>query len=69
MLLDDGVTIIENTDKAQREYGFAYGPDFVTLSQASIEALSAGKCLAIDINGNEYVLFLDCERIKGDEWH
>ena len=50
--------IIENTEEARKKYGFAYGVDAFEINNEQLEALKNGKCLAEDINGEEYVLFL-----------
>ncbi|MFT8889467.1 MAG: hypothetical protein ABF904_11700 [Ethanoligenens sp.] len=48
--------IIDNTKKAQEAFGYAWGASHVTLSSADVEALKAGKQLAI--YDGEYVQFL-----------
>ena len=50
------ITIIENTKEARDEHGHAWGSSKYILSTDHIEALSIGKCIAID--QGEYVLFL-----------
>ena len=54
-------SIIENTDEARKQYGYAYGADFFEISKRDIKALNNGKCLAVDINGGEYVAFVTLE--------
>lgn len=55
-------SIIENTDEARAQYGYAYGADFFVISKEDIEALNNGKCLAVDINAGEYVAFITLEK-------
>lgn len=51
--------IIENTDEARDAYGWHYGGKHLILSEEEIVALFfEGKCIAIDINGGEYVEFI-----------
>ena len=55
----DNVQIIENTEQAQKEYGYMWGEDTFYLTREMIEALLNGKCVAGD-NG-EYVTFIVLE--------
>lgn len=55
----DNVQIIENTEQAQKEYGYMCGADTFYLTREMIEALLNGKCVAGD-NG-EYVTFIVLE--------
>lgn len=53
--------IIENTEEAREQYGYAYGADNYVISKEDIDALSKGKCLAFGIN-DEYVGFITLEK-------
>ena len=55
----DNVQIIENTEQAQKEYGYMWGADTFYLTREMIEALLNGKYVAGD-NG-EYVTFIVLE--------
>jgi hypothetical protein len=50
--------IIENTEKEQKKFGYNYGVDFLKVNRDDIQKLLDGKCLAYDINGGEYSLFV-----------
>ena len=51
--------IIENTDKARDEFEkHLYGSGNYVLTKDDLKALSEGKCLATDING-EYAIFIE----------
>lgn len=52
----DNVKIIENTDKAKKEYGYMWGADTFVLTKEMLKALLLGKCIAGD-NG-EHVTFI-----------
>ena len=49
-------TIIEDNDKAKKEYGLHYGVNECKISLEDIEALKQGKCLATD--DGEYSTFI-----------
>ena len=54
-----GFEVIENTDKARDEFEkYLYGSDRYFLTKDDLKALSEGKCLATDING-EYAIFIE----------
>ena len=55
---ESSFTIIENTEHARDEYGHCYGSEEYILTEADIEALKNGKCLATDINLGEYAIFI-----------
>lgn len=59
--VESNFTIIENTKKAQNEFGHNYGSDTYYISKEDIQALLNGKQLACEINGNEYSLFIVLE--------
>ena len=50
--------IIENTNKAQEEYGQCYGYETYGITRKQIQALLDGKQLASDINLGEYAIFV-----------
>lgn len=50
--------IIENTNKAQEEYGQCYGYDTYGITRKQLQALLDGKQLASDINLGEYGIFI-----------
>lgn len=50
------ITIIENTETARDEHGYACGGGDTVLNKEHIEALEMGKCVAL-FDG-EYVTFL-----------
>ena len=50
--------IIENTNKAQEEYGRCYGCETYGITRRQIQALLDGKQLATDINLGEYAIFV-----------
>jgi len=52
--------IIENTDEAQAEFGYGYSAESIKLTIEDIEALKAGKCIAIEIM-DEYSAFITME--------
>ena len=51
-------SIIENTNKAQEEYGRCYGYETYGITRKQIQALLDGKQLASDINLGEYAIFI-----------
>lgn len=53
--------IIENTNKAQDEYGRCYGYETYGITREQIQALLDGKQLASDINLGEYGIFIVLE--------
>lgn len=50
--------IIENTNKAQEEYGRCYGCETYGITRRQIQALLDGKQLASEINLGEYAIFV-----------
>lgn len=52
------VEIIENTEKAENEFGRCYGSFKIELTNEEIEALKEGKELATTINAKEYTIFI-----------
>lgn len=50
--------IIENTEEARYNFGYRYGSERCVITDEDIEALKNGKCLAFDINDDEYVAFV-----------
>lgn len=50
--------VIENTNKAQEEYGRCYGYETYGITRKQIQALLNGKQLATDINVGEYAIFV-----------
>lgn len=59
--------IIENTNKAQEEYGQCYGYDTYGITKKQIQALLDGKQLATDINLGEYAIFVVLEEDDENE--
>lgn len=55
------VEIIENTEKAENEFGRCYGSFKIELTDEEIEALKEGKELATTINAKEYTIFISKE--------
>lgn len=56
MWYDVEVTVIENTEDAQKQYGYMHGSEIVGLTMDDIFELVRGKCLAF--NDGEYSTFL-----------
>lgn len=56
---NNGLTIIENTQKARKEHGYAWGGEDVILSPQYMQALQDGKCVAF--YDGEYVTFLSTQ--------
>ena len=58
--------IIDRTDAAMEKFGRnSHGDELFEISRLDIEALLAGKVLAIEVNRGEYGLFIavaDCEK-------
>lgn len=59
--------IIENTNKAQDEYGRCYGYETYGITREQIQALLDGKQLASDINLGEYGVFIVLEEDDENE--
>ncbi|WP_306533264.1 hypothetical protein [Geobacter sp.] len=55
---DDRIELIEDTKNARAEFGENYGAFEFRLTREQVEGLLAGKVVAFDINGREYVGFL-----------
>lgn len=57
---DDAIYILETTEEAQAEFGYAYGASQIVLSKKHIDALLAGKMLAwTDGEYNTFVITED----------
>ena len=60
---DTGVwSIIENTQEARQDYGYAWGGDHTHMTAEHIKALQDGKCLAM-FDG-EYTHFVWMEQVR-----
>lgn len=55
--------IIENTGIAKDKFGHNYGSETLKLTSKMMKALKSGKCIAREINGGEYTLFIVPEKI------
>lgn len=58
MLAADSQTVIESTKEAREEHGLCWGDFGIDLSESDIEALNAGKTIAVQINQGEYSIFI-----------
>lgn len=58
-------SIIENSMKAQNEFGHCYGSETYIITKEDIQALLDGKQLATTINFNEYSLFIILDEEEG----
>lgn len=56
--IENYFNIIENTNKAQEEYGRCYGCETYGITRKQIQALLDGKQLASEINLGEYAIFI-----------
>ena len=55
---------IENTKKAQDEFGRFFGSEHYKITKEQIEDLLANKQLAINVGANEYAIFISIEAPK-----
>lgn len=55
---DDRKEIIDNTPEARQEFGYNYGGFHIKLSDTELQALADGYCIAADVNGAEYSVFI-----------
>jgi hypothetical protein len=56
------LSVIENTENAQKEFGCAWGAEWNQITEDDIKALKDGKQLAF--NDGEYVHFLSMSKPK-----
>lgn len=55
------VSVLESGKEPRGKYGHRYGSELLSLTEELMAAMRAGKQLAVEIMGGEYVLFIEAE--------